>query len=324
MRTSLLLTIALMLISTLAIGQRTELFTIDRIHSKIGFSIGYAGGVIDAEGRFDRFSGNITLNPEAVSQISATITIQVNSIDTGMEFRDKDLRSPNWFDAEQFPAITFSSASSRTDGDKHLLIGDLSMHGVTQTVSIEFAPTTETVIQGPGRLYVGYEGSLTLNRQDFGIHTSDPDESFWKYNDVMASTGEMFVADMVKINLKILAVRSGREILSQAVEEKGIDAGYTYYKAQQAEIEAGKILFHERDLNSLGYQFLGEGKTEDAIKVFTLYVADYPESSNAYDSLAEAYTKAGSRDLAIENYEKSLSLNPNNINAREMLAKLQE
>jgi len=80
----------------------------------------------------------------------------------------------------------------------------------------------------------------------------------------------------------------------------------------------------EHILNMLGYALLNDGRTEEAIKMFAKNTEMYPESGNVYDSLAEAYAKAGKKDLAIENYEKSLKLDPKNMNAVERLKKLKE
>src|SRR5262249_53143540 len=77
--------------------------------------------------------------------------------------------------------------------------------------------------------------------------------------------------------------------------------------------------FQERELNELGYNLIGQKKTQEAVKVFQLNVEAYPESSNVYDSLGEAFMLNGEKALAIENYEKSLKLNPNNANAVEKL-----
>jgi tetratricopeptide (TPR) repeat protein len=75
----------------------------------------------------------------------------------------------------------------------------------------------------------------------------------------------------------------------------------------------------EKWLVIIGYEALRAGRTSDAIDLFKYYVESYPESANSYDSLGEAYMKAGEKDLAIENYTKSLELNPDNHNARDML-----
>ena len=80
----------------------------------------------------------------------------------------------------------------------------------------------------------------------------------------------------------------------------------------------------ESTLNELGYTLLSSGQTQDAIVVFQRNVQEYPKSANVYDSLGEAYMQAGQKDLAIQNYEMSLRLNPENRNAIEMLRKLKE
>jgi CubicO group peptidase (beta-lactamase class C family) len=78
----------------------------------------------------------------------------------------------------------------------------------------------------------------------------------------------------------------------------------------------------EGTLNGLGYRLLFSGKESDAVTVFQKNVQEYPQSSNVYDSLGEAYAKVGKKDLAIENYEKSLQLNPKNDNGAQALKKL--
>jgi len=79
----------------------------------------------------------------------------------------------------------------------------------------------------------------------------------------------------------------------------------------------------EGTLNGVGYMLLGDGQTQDAIEIFERNVQEYPQSANVYDSLGEAYMKAGRKDLAILNYKRSLQLDPGNQNAVEMLKRLQ-
>ena len=102
--------------------------------------------------------------------------------------------------------------------------------------------------------------------------------------------------------------------LAEAVE------GYKRIKAEKPTNSA----VQEARLNDLGYSFLGEKRTDDAIAVFRVNVELYPGSANTYDSLAEAYMAKGEKQLAIANYQKSLELDPKNTNAAKMLKKLQE
>jgi tetratricopeptide (TPR) repeat protein len=79
----------------------------------------------------------------------------------------------------------------------------------------------------------------------------------------------------------------------------------------------------ESEFNTLGYRLLAMDRTDEAIKLFKLNTEYYPESSNAFDSLGEAYMEAGDTELAVENYRKSLDLDPNNTNAKAMIDKLE-
>lgn len=80
--------------------------------------------------------------------------------------------------------------------------------------------------------------------------------------------------------------------------------------------------FKEAQLNSLGYELIKGNRVKDAIEIFKLNIKEYPDSYNVYDSMGEAYMIDGQDDLAIENYEKSLDINPKNDNAKKMLEKI--
>ena len=86
--------------------------------------------------------------------------------------------------------------------------------------------------------------------------------------------------------------------------------------------EADHYNFAEYQLNDVGYFLLHSDRVAEAIQIFSLNAETYSESSNAYDSLGEAYMIDGNNELAIANYKKSLELNPRNANAEEMLKKL--
>jgi glyoxylase-like metal-dependent hydrolase (beta-lactamase superfamily II) len=106
------------------------------------------------------------------------------------------------------------------------------------------------------------------------------------------------------------------------INEYGADEGIKRLMADHAK-HPTKYLFTEAEINSLGYAFLNEGKIKKAIAVFKLNVGLYPESWNVYDSLAEGYMNDGDTELAISYYEKSLEINPNNENGKQMLERIQ-
>ncbi|UCF18270.1 MAG: tetratricopeptide repeat protein, partial [Gemmatimonadota bacterium] len=111
------------------------------------------------------------------------------------------------------------------------------------------------------------------------------------------------------------------QVLRETIESDGVAAGIERYR-ELREHRFDEYEFGERELNRLGYYFLGAGDIPAAVAVFKLNVESYPQAFNTYDSLGEAYIEAGQKDLAIKNYRKSLELNPGNDNARAKLAEL--
>jgi CubicO group peptidase (beta-lactamase class C family) len=111
-------------------------------------------------------------------------------------------------------------------------------------------------------------------------------------------------------------------VLHKTIREKGIEAGIAQYRELKAK-QSSTYDFAEPELNRLGYQLLRTGKAKEAIEIFKLNVEAYPKSFNAYDSLGEAYTTINERELAIQNYKKSVELNPNNTGAVETLKRLE-
>jgi tetratricopeptide (TPR) repeat protein len=103
------------------------------------------------------------------------------------------------------------------------------------------------------------------------------------------------------------------------IEEKGIDAGISHYNNIK---DSEAYSLSEREMNAIGYQLMGDNKVEEASKVFQLIVTEFPKSSNAYNSFGESLMKLGKNELAIENYRKSVALNPNNQNSIDSLKTL--
>jgi dienelactone hydrolase len=111
--------------------------------------------------------------------------------------------------------------------------------------------------------------------------------------------------------------------IGKAIREQNVEAAIKqYYELKKT--EADRYDFGERELNVLGYILLGERRIKEAIEIFKLNVAAYPEAFNTYDSLGEAYLANNERELAIKNYKKSLELNPQNTNAANVLKKIEQ
>jgi len=122
--------------------------------------------------------------------------------------------------------------------------------------------------------------------------------------------------------LSYTPAKSLTELLMDAVSGKdpaSVGARYDEWKSDPK----NEYVDTEPQLNGLGYQLMARKQMDKAIAIFKLHVAAFPQSSNAYDSLGEAYMNAGKRDLAVENYRKALELDPTNANAREIIKRLQ-
>lgn len=121
-------------------------------------------------------------------------------------------------------------------------------------------------------------------------------------------------------------IKSGKEELMKIINDKGIkEAIEQFYKFKDDQFrEIRKIDIRRNEINDLGYLLLKDGRLKDAIAIFKLNVSEHPDSWNVYDHLGEAYFKNGDTELAVENYKKSLELNPDNGNARVMLKRLKK
>lgn len=116
--------------------------------------------------------------------------------------------------------------------------------------------------------------------------------------------------------------KSIADTLGKTIAQKDVQSAVAQYRELKAN-QTNSYDFGEMELNRLGYNLLAMKKAKEAIDIFKLNVEVYPQSSNAYDSLAEAYMINGDKELAIKNYKRSLELNPQNKNAVEMLKKLE-
>jgi len=154
-----------MLLGTTASGLDT--YKVDPAHTSIAFAIDHM--VINTvHGRFRQFDGSIGVDPDNGNALKeATATIQAKSIDTDIAKRDDHLRSADFFDVDKFPTITFEGREVRKQGDDQVLVGKLTMHGVTREISLPFK------LKGPintmGRTRVALAVNAKLNRKDYGL-----------------------------------------------------------------------------------------------------------------------------------------------------------
>ena len=166
------LTLALVALMTLAgastLASAADTYEIDLGHSGINFRVQHLG-VAYTWGRFNDFSGTITIDEENPAKSSVELTIKADSVDTNQGDRDTHLRSPDFFDSKTFPVATFKSSSVSKEGDVYTVSGTLDLHGQKKPVTLELTRVGSGKHPRSGADITGFSGTYTLKRSDFGM-----------------------------------------------------------------------------------------------------------------------------------------------------------
>lgn len=145
----------------------TGTWSVDKSHTDIGFVITHLA-VSKVRGHFNDFDGTVIVNGTLPEKSSVNFAIKTASIDTANAQRDGHLKSPDFFDADKYPEITFKSTKIVKKKNGFTAMGLLTMHGVTKPVVLPF--TVQGPIKGPdGTMHLGIDTTLTINRQDYGL-----------------------------------------------------------------------------------------------------------------------------------------------------------
>jgi polyisoprenoid-binding protein YceI len=171
-------------------------WNIDTSHSGVHFTVRHMV-IAKVHGRFSQWSGVISLDDQNASASSVTVDIDAASINTSEDKRDGHLRSPDFFDVEKFPKITFRSTKVEAKGQNDLKVtGDLSVHGVTKSVTLAVEKLGQA--KDPwGAERVVFSGSASIDRKDFGLH----------WNQVLEAGG-FLVGDRIDITLEVEATKA--------------------------------------------------------------------------------------------------------------------
>jgi len=165
MKKTLILAVALLINSVLFAQTK---WSVDPVHSSVKFSVTHLV-ISEVEGQFKKFDGAVTTKTPDFSNSEVNFTVDVNSIDTDNENRDKHLKSPDFFDAEKYPSMTFKSTSlKKLSGNKYQLNGNLTLHGVTKPVKFDVT-YGGTAKDGYGNTKAGFKASTVINRFDYGL-----------------------------------------------------------------------------------------------------------------------------------------------------------
>jgi polyisoprenoid-binding protein YceI len=177
----------------------TQTWTIDADHTLVEFSTKHMM-ITTVKGRFADIEGTITIDELDPSRSAADVTLHAASISTSNEMRDQHLRSPDFFDVENFPTLSFRSrhvvGAARTTGDRIELVGDLTIRGITREITL--VATFEGTGRDPwGGERISFSATTRLDRRDFGLT--------WN---AALETGGVLVANDIRIFIEVQATRT--------------------------------------------------------------------------------------------------------------------
>ena len=166
-------------------------WNIDTAHSEIGFKIKHLM-ISTVRGKFNKFSGDIKTPDEDLTKAKISFTAQAASIDTGNEMRDKHLASADFFNATEFPTLSFQSENiTKKDTNDFLVTGEFTMHGITKEISFDAKFNGISTDMQKNKL-MAFEISGTLSRKEFGLTWNAPTEQ-----------GGVVVSDEVKLDINV-------------------------------------------------------------------------------------------------------------------------
>jgi polyisoprenoid-binding protein YceI len=189
-KTRSILVAAMLFISAVASAQATK-WNVDGSHSNVKFSVSHLV-ISDVEGYFKKFDGTIDAPTADFNNAVVNFTVDVNSINTDNDMRDKHLKSDDFFNAEKYPNMTFKSTSfKKVSGNKYTLEGNLTIRDVTKKV--KFDVTYGGTVKDPyGNIKAGFKTSTKISRKAYGLKWS-----------AMTEAGGAVVGDEVTITLKL-------------------------------------------------------------------------------------------------------------------------
>ncbi len=188
------------MVFSMGVGSATVLFAemakwnLDHDHSMVGFQVAHMV-VSKTSGKFTEYSGVVEMDPEAGEFKTIDAVIQTASVTTDHQKRDEHLRTPDFFDVQKFPTMTYKMKSYTKTGDEYTAVGALTLLGVTKEITL--VGTFNGVAQDPwGNTRAGFTAAGTINRKDFGMKFSK-----------LLDNGGMIVGDEVKIILEIEVIK---------------------------------------------------------------------------------------------------------------------
>lgn len=302
-------------------------FSIDKAHSILDFTVHLllAG---KTRGSFKAYRGTIMYDEKHPSHSTVSLVIDTSSIDTGVKGRDDDLKGPNFFDVKKYPRIRFESRKIERSGeDSFRVTGTLTMHGTERQVTIPLKQVSGLVTDPFKNERIIFEGSLTLNRKDFGVIGP----AFWN----------RAISEEVDIDLTIgarifnynngFASRKGKSIaaaLEPILKEQGAEAATKRFRELKRD-QAAEYSLTLGGLYGSAMRAFQSGKAETARLLFELGLSDYPKSdpedqAQLHAELTQLFARQGDLERALQHGREALKLDPQNTLAYELMRHLEK
>lgn len=180
------------------IYKKSNTWNFDPAHSRVGFAVRHML-ISKVRGSFTRWSGAVDLDESNLEQSSVRVTLEAASIDTAEPKRDQHLASPDFFDVESYPSITFESNRVNDLGNGALeVVGNLTIKDITREVTLEVTETGRGTDPWGGQR-IAFEARMAIDRRDFGL----------RWNQILEAGG-MLVGDKVEIEIEAQAVRAAQ------------------------------------------------------------------------------------------------------------------
>jgi len=154
-----------------AAAPAAESYKVDNVHSTVIFRVKHMDASY-AYGRFNEMAGSFSIDEADPARTTLDFQVTADSVDTNSAKRDQHLKGPDFFNAKEFPKITFKSKDVKKVGkDAYEVVGDLTLHGVTRPVTVKVAAigTAKRPVVMGGGYAAGFEGQFVVNRSDFGM-----------------------------------------------------------------------------------------------------------------------------------------------------------
>lgn len=184
---------ALILTSGIFLGAaaaQTTTWKIDPAHSEADFTVKHMG-ISNVHGHFGNVNG-MTLDNNDITKSSVTATVDTTTVYTGVAQRDTHLKSPDFFEVAKYPTMTFVSKQFKKVNGNLQVIGDLTIHGVTRSVTLSVEGPSKPQLDPYGMTRIGTSMTTTIHRQDFGL--------VWQGT---LKSGDVVVGDDIKVELDV-------------------------------------------------------------------------------------------------------------------------